>query len=104
MHSRLAQRRVEHASRSDRIWATHVIIDDRHAGRSADRRWLAAHQMRRTVGEAVRERRMTREVRLALVGPVRPRRQCVVVVRERLVRPGGRDVATDGAVERRDRS
>jgi hypothetical protein len=42
------------------------------------------------------------EVGRALVGKVAPRGERRVVVRERLVRPRGGDVAADGVVERGD--
>ena len=93
---------MEYVARSDRIWATQVVIDDRHAEGCLDPRRVTAHQVSRSVGKPVREGRVAGAVRLSLVGQLAPRGQCVVVVRERLVRPRGRDLLTDGAVQRGD--
>ena len=67
-----------------------------------DARRVTAHQVSRTVGKPVRERRMAGAVRFSLVGQLAPRGQRLVVVHERLVRPRRRELSADGAVQRGD--
>ena len=101
MDSRFAQCGVEHVARPDRIRSPHVVVHDRHRDGPPDAGRITPHQVRRAVGDAVREGGVRGEIGLALVRlQIAPLTQGRVVAGERVVRPCHGNVAAHGPVQR----